>query len=139
MKGNSAKNTNLKFFKSIKPIVFLTFLIVLFVALCGCSSGKHTVTEGSINFSDGVLSGQYNQFDGDYIVRWNFKLNELGHFEITTDTKGGEIEFFLIDRNEEERQIVNGDTYRLKNGGSVVKLIARGKQHSGSFSVKFVV
>ncbi|WP_394236492.1 hypothetical protein [Niallia oryzisoli] len=107
-------------------------LLLMLVLLVGCSGGSYTITIGEINAFENRITGEYNQFSGEFFKNVTVGDSEVIEVTLTAHTEAGEIKAIVLDSDGKEVSTLNpGDTIQIQEAGEY-KLQVEGKKHKGS-------
>lgn len=115
-------------------ILSLIFSLMVFVS-CTVQSG--VITIGSLDSGKDYIKGNYEKFNGEYYKKVKLKEGNKIEFSITSNTKSGEIQFLLLDKDKNEvEDLKDSATVEiLEDGNYYFKAIA--ENHSGDFEMKW--
>lgn len=123
--------------KKSRLISLLLILSLIVILAVGCSGGKYKIQNGKITTDDGLLQGDYSQFDGNYFKKVDLTEGNRITFGYAVGTLQGELNAKLINLNDETEVVIEDRlTYEIKKTGTY-KIEVVGVKHTGAFALEW--
>lgn len=123
-----------------KTLLFLIMTLILVSSMItGCGNGKYDISGGEITTGDGLIQGDYGNFDGNYYETEKLAEGNRITFGYAAGTVSGELTAHLVNPNGETEVVIEDRlTYEIKDAGEY-KIEVIGEQHSGAFALEWTV
>lgn len=123
-----------------KKLLFLVMaLVVVASMITACGNGKHDISNGDITTDDGLIQGDYENFDGSYYETEKLTEGSRITFGYAAGTVTGEISAQLVNPSGETEIVIEDRlTYEIKNAGKY-KIEVIGVQHAGAFALEWTI
>jgi hypothetical protein len=118
-------------------ILSLIVAMMLLVVVAGCSKGNYTIQSGKIFVEDGLVQGDYGEFNGNYQKSLDLEAGNRIMFGYAVGTLSGELTAYLVHGDGEDKIIiVDNLIYEIEESGKY-RIEVVGEKHSGAFALEW--